>query len=210
VRRDLRPAGAALSGRSGIRRRPPSACNSWHNCTGSRGEPSQHRDEGYRDGSNRGYRAEQRTAPMDFPTSNVSLSSVMSTATNLLFAGSREGYCYALDAASGKLLCQSTLGGEVKGPSYHLRSVWSPIYYCCGGHDAVHLRSFRDDIGRSVDSSSGSFRRNSGCSLDHCWPRDRLGNSPRPSLPTCEIRCTGRLEQRQMTCFWLECLTAEI
>jgi alcohol dehydrogenase (cytochrome c) len=63
-----------------------------------------------------------------FPTSNVSLSGVMTTTSNVLFAGSREGYFYALDAASGKQLWKATLGAEIKGP---------PVTYEVGGRQFI-------------------------------------------------------------------------
>ncbi|WP_428101397.1 PQQ-binding-like beta-propeller repeat protein [Candidatus Rariloculus sp.] len=39
-----------------------------------------------------------------FPTTDISHSGILTTATDLLFTGSREGYFYALDARSGELL----------------------------------------------------------------------------------------------------------
>jgi alcohol dehydrogenase (cytochrome c) len=50
-----------------------------------------------------------------FPTTNVSLSGVLTTASNLVFVGSREGYFHALDARTGNLLWKATLGAEIKG-----------------------------------------------------------------------------------------------
>jgi alcohol dehydrogenase (cytochrome c) len=47
-----------------------------------------------------------------FPTTDVSHSGVLTTATNLLFTGSREGYFYALDARSGEMLWRTSLGGQ--------------------------------------------------------------------------------------------------
>ena len=52
-----------------------------------------------------------------FPTTDVSSSGILTTATDLLFTGSREGYFYALDAKSGKLLWRTSLGGQgANGP----------------------------------------------------------------------------------------------
>jgi alcohol dehydrogenase (cytochrome c) len=49
--------------------------------------------------------------------SNVTDSGVLSTATNLVFAGGREGHFYALDAESGDVLWRATLGGQIaSGP----------------------------------------------------------------------------------------------
>ncbi len=52
-----------------------------------------------------------------FPTTDVSHSGILTTATDLLFTGSREGYFYALDARDGELLWRARLGGHgVNGP----------------------------------------------------------------------------------------------
>ncbi len=48
---------------------------------------------------------------------NVTDSGVLSTATNLVFAGGREGHFYALDALTGEELWRQTLGGQIaSGP----------------------------------------------------------------------------------------------
>ena len=48
---------------------------------------------------------------------NVTDSGVLSTATNLVFAGGREGHFYALDAETGEELWRRTLGGQIaSGP----------------------------------------------------------------------------------------------
>lgn len=53
---------------------------------------------------------------------DVTDSGVLSTTTNLVFAGGREGFFYALDAKTGEELWRQTLGGQVaSGPiSYEL------------------------------------------------------------------------------------------
>jgi alcohol dehydrogenase (cytochrome c) len=52
-----------------------------------------------------------------FPTTDVSHSGILTTVTDLLFTGSREGYFYALDARTGELLWKATLGGQgANGP----------------------------------------------------------------------------------------------
>lgn len=57
-----------------------------------------------------------------FEMTDVSQSGILTTATNLLFTGSREGYFFALDARSGDLLWRQRLGGQgANGPmSYAL------------------------------------------------------------------------------------------
>jgi alcohol dehydrogenase (cytochrome c) len=52
-----------------------------------------------------------------FPTTDVSSSGILTTATDLLFTGSREGYFYALDARTGAQLWRASLGGQgANGP----------------------------------------------------------------------------------------------
>jgi alcohol dehydrogenase (cytochrome c) len=60
-----------------------------------------------------------------FPTTDVSSSGILTTATDLLFTGSREGYFYALDARSGELLWRASLGGQgANGPmSYAVNGI---------------------------------------------------------------------------------------
>jgi glucose dehydrogenase len=44
---------------------------------------------------------------------DVNTSGILTTATDLLFVGGREGYFQALDARSGALLWKVNLGGDV-------------------------------------------------------------------------------------------------
>jgi alcohol dehydrogenase (cytochrome c) len=48
-----------------------------------------------------------------FPMTNVSTSGLLTTASDVLFTGSREGYFHALDARTGALLWKANLGGQV-------------------------------------------------------------------------------------------------
>jgi alcohol dehydrogenase (cytochrome c) len=51
----------------------------------------------------------------------VTDSGVLSTATNLVFAGGREGYFYALDAETGEELWRQSLGGQIaNGPMSYM------------------------------------------------------------------------------------------
>ena len=63
-----------------------------------------------------------------YKMSQVTDSGVLTTTTNLVFAGGREGYFYALDARDGKLLWKSMLGGQVAN---------GPITYSVGGKQYV-------------------------------------------------------------------------
>jgi alcohol dehydrogenase (cytochrome c) len=59
---------------------------------------------------------------------DVTDSGIMTTATDLLFTGGREGYFHALDARTGELLWKASLGGQI---------VNAPISYAIGGKQYV-------------------------------------------------------------------------
>jgi alcohol dehydrogenase (cytochrome c) len=67
-----------------------------------------------------------------FPTTDVSSSGILTTATDLLFTGSREGYFYALDARTGQQLWRTSLGGQ---------GVNGPMSYGVGGAQYVAVAS---------------------------------------------------------------------
>ena len=48
-----------------------------------------------------------------FEMHDVTTSGILTTASDLLFAGGREGYFQALNAKSGALLWKANLGGEI-------------------------------------------------------------------------------------------------
>ena len=53
----------------------------------------------------------------EFKMTDITWAGVLSTASNLVFSGGREGYFYALDARTGDLLWKIDLGGQVNsGP----------------------------------------------------------------------------------------------
>ena len=58
----------------------------------------------------------------------MSLSGVLSTASDLVFSGGREGYFYALDARTGEMLWRVNLGGNIAS---------GPISYAADGHQYV-------------------------------------------------------------------------
>ena len=60
----------------------------------------------------------------EFEQFDVSDSGMLTTATDLLFTGGREGYIHALDATSGELLWKKNLGGQI---------VMAPITYRVDG-----------------------------------------------------------------------------
>jgi len=48
---------------------------------------------------------------------DVTWAGVLTTASDLLFSGGREGYVFALDDRTGKLLWKASLGGQINsGP----------------------------------------------------------------------------------------------
>ncbi len=68
----------------------------------------------------------------DFKMSDVTDSGILTTATDVLFTGGREGYFYALDATNGTLLWKVTVGGPVFA---------GPITYSVGGRQYVAIAS---------------------------------------------------------------------
>jgi alcohol dehydrogenase (cytochrome c) len=66
----------------------------------------------------------------EYKTTDVSDGGVLTTASNLLFTGTREGHFFALDAKTGQLLWRKYLGGQM---------VASPITYEVGGRQMVSI-----------------------------------------------------------------------
>jgi alcohol dehydrogenase (cytochrome c) len=65
-----------------------------------------------------------------FPMVDATDAGVLTTATNVLFSGGREGYFYALDARDGKLLWKTQLGGQLAN---------GPISYQVNGRQYVSV-----------------------------------------------------------------------
>ena len=63
---------------------------------------------------------------------DVTEAGILTTASDLLFTGGREGYFQALDAKSGKLLWRASLGGQI---------VMAPVTYQVGGRQYVSVVS---------------------------------------------------------------------
>ncbi len=68
----------------------------------------------------------------EFEQFDVSDSGMLTTATDLLFTGGREGYVHALDAASGELLWKRNLGGQI---------VMAPVTYMVDGEQYLTVIS---------------------------------------------------------------------
>ena len=67
-----------------------------------------------------------------FEQFDVTDSGILTTATDLLFTGGREGYFYALDARTGEPLWRASLGGQI---------VMGPITYAVNGRQYVSVIS---------------------------------------------------------------------
>src|SRR6266550_1270885 len=65
-----------------------------------------------------------------FTQFDVTDAGILTTASNLLFTGGREGYFYALDARDGKELWKVNLGGQI---------VMAPITYQIDGKQYVSV-----------------------------------------------------------------------
>jgi alcohol dehydrogenase (cytochrome c) len=61
---------------------------------------------------------------------DVTDSGILTTATDLLFVGGREGYFMALDARTGALLWKASVGGQVSA---------GPMSYAVGGKQYVAI-----------------------------------------------------------------------
>ena len=68
----------------------------------------------------------------EFAMADVTDSGLLSTGGNVLFSGSREGFFYALDSKTGKLLWKRYLGGQIAA---------SPITYSVEGKQYVAIAS---------------------------------------------------------------------
>ena len=61
---------------------------------------------------------------------DVTDSGLLTTASDLLFSGGREGYFFALDARTGALLWKTSVGGQVSA---------APMTYSVGGRQYVAI-----------------------------------------------------------------------
>ena len=74
---------------------------------------------------------------------DVTASGILTTATDVLFTGGREGYFHALDARTGELLWRTSLGGEIaNGPiSYAVDGVQ---YVAAAAGNGLFVFALRD------------------------------------------------------------------
>jgi alcohol dehydrogenase (cytochrome c) len=79
--------------------------------------PFNYRKEGEQYGAIRAIDPKTGEKKWEFRMDDVTDAGVLTTASDLLFSGGREGYFFALDARSGSLLWKAALGGRVQsGP----------------------------------------------------------------------------------------------
>jgi alcohol dehydrogenase (cytochrome c) len=78
-------------------------------------------DEGY--GAVRALDPRTGELKWEFKMTDFTDAGILTTASNILFSGGREGYFYALDARTGSLLWKTAVGGRVvAGPmTYAIR-----------------------------------------------------------------------------------------
>ncbi len=87
-------------------------------------------DEGY--GAIRAIDPKTGDKKWDFKMADVTDSGVLSTASDLVFAGGREGYFFALDATTGTMLWKASLGAQVSA---------GPMSYSVNGRQYVAITS---------------------------------------------------------------------
>ena len=83
-------------------------------------------DEGY--GAVRAIDPKTGALKWEFKMTDFTDAGILTTASNVLFSGGREGYFFALDARTGALLWKATMGGRV---------VSGPMTYAVGGRQYV-------------------------------------------------------------------------
>ncbi|HEY6466011.1 MAG TPA: PQQ-dependent dehydrogenase, methanol/ethanol family [Candidatus Acidoferrales bacterium] len=82
-----------------------------------------------------------------FKMNDVSDSGILTTASNLLFTGSREGYFQVLDDRTGKLLWRATLGGQLAAAPMTYEVDGKQYVAMSGGH-ALFVFGLRDQRGQ--------------------------------------------------------------
>jgi alcohol dehydrogenase (cytochrome c) len=84
--------------------------------------------EGY--GAVRAFDPKTGEKKWEYKMNDVTWAGVLSTASDLVFSGGREGYFYALDARTGELLWKVTVGGQVNS---------GPMSYAIGGKQYISV-----------------------------------------------------------------------
>jgi len=68
----------------------------------------------------------------EFKMNDITWAGVLTTASDVLFSGGREGYFYALDACTGDLLWKASLGGQVNS---------APMSYSVNGRQYISVNA---------------------------------------------------------------------
>ena len=120
---------------------------------------------------------------------------VLSTASDVLFSGSREGYAIALDARTGALLWKANVGGSIAngpmtyslaGRQYIAFTAGSSLFVCALRQNRA---SHECSIGQVGLERRNRFQRDQ-------WARHRSGlNDNRPSLSSCRCPCVRHQHQ---------------
>lgn len=82
--------------------------------------------EGY--GAIRAFDPKTGERKWEFKMSNLTMGGILTTTTNVLFSGGREGYFFALDARDGNFLWKVPLGGQISN---------GPMSYAINGRQYV-------------------------------------------------------------------------
>jgi alcohol dehydrogenase (cytochrome c) len=83
-------------------------------------------EEGY--GAVRAFDPKTGERKWEFKMNDITWAGVLTTASDLLFSGGREGYFYALDDRTGKLLWKASLGGQINS---------APMSYSVNGRQYI-------------------------------------------------------------------------
>jgi alcohol dehydrogenase (cytochrome c) len=88
-------------------------------------------EEGY--GAVRAFDPKTGERKWEFKMNDITWAGVLTTASDLLFSGGREGYFYALNARTGELLWKAALGGQVNsGPMSYSVNGKQYVAVCAG------------------------------------------------------------------------------
>jgi alcohol dehydrogenase (cytochrome c) len=85
-------------------------------------------DEGY--GAVRAFDPHTLEKKWEFKMNDITWAGVLTTASDLVFSGGKEGYFFALDARNGELLWKLALGGQVNS---------GPMSYAINGRQYVTI-----------------------------------------------------------------------
>jgi alcohol dehydrogenase (cytochrome c) len=95
-------------------------------------EAANYRDESEGHGAIRAIDPRTGVKKWEFKMTDVTDAGILTTASDLLFSGGREGYFFALDARNGALLWKAAVGGRVTS---------GPMTYSAGGRQYVAVCS---------------------------------------------------------------------